>query len=158
MPVYHVSVMTEEDGKAISQWVYSPPYDLYQFLPWPQMKALAVEFGDPAIRRQQYVSIRDEAGVLCGFAQYFPMLGVTRLGLGMKPDLTGQGNGCSFVQAIVQEAIHRYPDTEIDLEVLVWNKRAIVTYERCGFEITDKYEKRTPSGPAEFYCMVYNGT
>lgn len=157
MHVYQVTAMTEDDAEAICDWVYDPPYNLYQFLPWPQMKALAIEFGDPAIRRQQFVSICDESGALCGFAQYFPMLGVTRLGLGMRPDLTGKGNGTAFVHAIVQEAVRRYPDTEIDLEVLVWNKRAIVTYERCGFEITDTYEKRIPSGNAQFYCMVYTG-
>lgn len=157
MTAYKVYPLTEEEGKAICEWVYTPPYDLYQFLPWSEMKALEVEFGDPIIRRQQYISIQDEQGTLCGFAQYFPMVGVIRLGLGMRPDLTGNGTGQSFVTAILEEALRRYPDQEIDLEVLTWNERAIRVYERCGFRITDSYERRTPSGMGSFHCMVYEG-
>jgi len=149
--------MKEAEGKIISEWTYTPPYDLYQFLPWSQMQALEIEFGDPVIRRQQYVSIHDEHGELCGFAQYFPMEGVIRIGLGMRPDLTGQGRGVPFVSAILKEALHRYPAMEIDLEVLTWNERAITVYQRCGFRITDTYERRTPTGTGMFHCMVYEG-
>ncbi|MGZ9587298.1 GNAT family N-acetyltransferase [Paenibacillus marinisediminis] len=149
--------MTEEDGRAICGWMYTPPYNLYQFLPWAEMKALEIEFGDPALRRQQYVVVRDEKGELSGFAQYFPMEGVTRLGLGMRPDLTGKGFGVWFVNAIVKEALRRNPNNEIDLEVLTWNKRAIAVYERCGFRITDTYERRTAAGMGTFHCMVYEG-
>ncbi|MNO96789.1 Acetyltransferase (GNAT) family protein [compost metagenome] len=95
-------------------------------------------------------------GELCGFAQFFPIVGVTRLGISMRPDLCGQGLGTHFVQSIVHEAVRRKPENEIDLEVLTWNKRAIQVYLKVGFEITDTYERLTPDGQKPFYCMVFN--
>lgn len=142
----------------ICEWTYPPPYDLYSWKPWDQMAAEQTEFGDPTIRALQYAAVLDGTGKLAGFAQFFPLLGVTRLGLGMAPTLCGQarGIGVAFVQAIVAEAQRRAPADEIDLEVLTWNKRAQIVYERAGFHITDTYTRATPTGEAEFHCMVYN--
>lgn len=148
--------MEPEHGEEICNWIYEPPYDIYGWLPWEQMQALAVEFGDPQLRSQQYISIINADGALCGFAQLFPMVGVIRLGIGMRPELCGHGYGQAFMQAVVQEALKRYPEEEIDLEVLTWNQRAIRAYQKSGFTITDTYERRTPSGNKPFYCMVYN--
>ncbi|WP_094096312.1 GNAT family N-acetyltransferase [Paenibacillus physcomitrellae] len=147
--------MEELHGAEICTWTYEPPYNIYGWLPWEQMKGLEVEFGDPAIRGQQYVSVLDDSGELCGFAQLFPIEGVTRLGIGMKPELCGRGRGPAFVAAIVQEALRRKPENEIDLEVLTWNTRAIRAYQKAGFTITDMYERQTPEGMKPFYCMVY---
>ncbi|KWX80804.1 acetyltransferase [Paenibacillus riograndensis] len=140
----------------ICQWVYKPPYNIYGWMPWEQMQALGVEFGDPRLRSEQYVSVVNGQGALCGFAQLFPMEGVVRLGVGMRPDLCGHGMGHLFMNAVVKEALKRYPDREIDLEVLTWNQRAIRAYQKSGFTITDTYERRTPTGDKPFYCMVYD--
>ncbi|WP_138496377.1 GNAT family N-acetyltransferase [Paenibacillus pinistramenti] len=152
---FQVVPMEEHHGAEICAWKYEPPYNIYGWLPWEQMKELGVEFGDPQIRREQYVSLLDEQGELCGFAQYFPMVGVIRLGIGMKPERCGHGRGAAFVGAIVKEAVRRFPEHEIDLEVLTWNNRAIRAYQKAGFSITDLYERQTPSGMKPFYCMVY---
>lgn len=154
---FRVIPMEESHAAEICNWKYKPPYNIYGWLPWEQMKELQVEFGDPELRKQQYVSVLDGQGDLTGFAQYFPMLGVTRLGIGMKPELCGQGRGRDFVSAIVKEGLHRAPGQEVDLEVLTWNNRAIRAYQKAGFTITDLYERRTPSGMKPFYCMVYRG-
>lgn len=155
MNPFHVIPMEEAHAAEICTWSYDPPYNIYGWLPWDQMKALEVEFGDADLRQQQYVSVVDGDGNLCGFAQYFPIQGVTRLGIGMRPDLCGHGRGQAFVTAIVQEALKRTPDHEIDLEVLTWNTRAIKAYQKAGFTITDLYERLTPNGMKPFYCMVY---
>ncbi|KAA9004662.1 GNAT family N-acetyltransferase [Paenibacillus spiritus] len=143
-------------AREICGWQYEPPYNIYGWLPWDQLEALGVEFGDPKIREEQYVSVVNDQDVLCGFAQLFPVEpSVVRLGIGMRPDMCGQGTGHLFVGAIVQEALRRYPDREIDLEVLTWNQRAIRAYQKGGFTITDAYERQTPTGVKPFYCMVY---
>lgn len=155
---YTVTPMTREQAEACCGWMYAPPYDrIYGWLPWEQMEALGIELGDPDLRRQQYVSVLDGDGQLCGFAQLFPMVNAVRLGLGMRPDLCGQGRGPGFIQAIVETAKTRFPGQEIDLEVQDWNLRAIRAYVKAGFEITDTYEKQTPEGVERFYCMVYQG-
>ncbi|WP_310830906.1 GNAT family N-acetyltransferase [Paenibacillus pedocola] len=153
---FHVVPMEPSHAENICEWIYKPPYNIYGWMPWEQMQALGIEFGDPVLRSQQYVSVVNEQGDLCGFAQLFPMEGVVRLGIGMRPDLCGRGMGHLFMGAIVQAALKRYPEREIDLEVLTWNQRAIRTYQKCGFTITDTYERRTPSGDRPFYCMVYD--
>lgn len=152
---FRIVPMDEYHAAAICEWHYDPPYNIYGWLPWDQMKALEVEFGNATLRQEQYVAILDEEDTLTGFAQYFPMIGVTRLGLGMHPERCGQGRGSDFVRVIAEEARRRNPQNEIDLEVLTWNGRAIRAYEAAGFELTDTYERQTPDGKKPFHCMVY---
>lgn len=148
--------MSREQAKTCSSWRYEPPYDrVYGWLPWEQMEALGIEFGDPEIRERQYISVLNAEGKLCGFAQLFPMVNVVRLGIGLRPDLCGHGRGKGFVDAVVLAAKTRYPELPVDLEVQDWNERAIRAYLKAGFVITDTYEKQTPEGIGRFHCMVY---
>jgi ribosomal protein S18 acetylase RimI-like enzyme len=158
--------MSEEHARQICEWRYEGPYAIYNWSTWEELCRKQEEFADPEIRVQQYLSAitdgteaagpTDTTEQLCGFAQLFPLVGITRLGLGLRPDLCGCGIGSAFVELIAQEACNRQPANEIDLEVLVWNTRAIKAYERAGFHITDTYERGTPTGPDIFHCMVYN--
>ncbi|TYP69368.1 GNAT family N-acetyltransferase [Paenibacillus methanolicus] len=154
-PPYRVMPLTEEQAAALCEWRYEAPFTFYQWLSWADMQAQEREFGDPAIRREQYAAVLDADDAFIGFAQFFPLAGVTRLGLGLRPDLCGRGAGLGFVQAIVREAIRRAPGNEIDLEVHAWNERAIAVYERAGFVVSDHYELATARGSEQILCMVY---
>lgn len=168
---WRVVPLTASDCQELCTWSYPAPYDIYNWPTWATMLDNQSEFADPPIRDEQYRGVVDINGTLTGFVQYFPIVGVTRLGLGLRPDLCGSGGanvggirgtiggglGTQFVQLLVAEAQQRAPEQEIDLEVLVWNERAIRTYQRAGFTITDTYEKWTPIGTADFHCMVYTG-
>jgi ribosomal-protein-alanine N-acetyltransferase len=147
--------LTEEHGKEICTWTYTPPYDIYNWPSWEQMMKDDYEFADPLLRQNQYGAAVDKHYALCGFVQFFPIIGVTRLGLGLRPDLCGKGLGSLYVQLLVQEAKLRAPLNNVDLEVITWNDRAIKTYLSAGFEITDTYERMTPTGNAQFHCMDY---
>jgi ribosomal-protein-alanine N-acetyltransferase len=160
---WRVVPLTESDCQELCTWSYPAPYAIYNWPTWATMLDNQSEFADPQIRDEQYRGVVDNNGTLTGFVQYFPIVGVTRLGLGLRPDLCGKGGvssrglGTQFVQLLVAEAQQRAPEQEIDLEVLVWNERAIRAYQRAGFTITDTYEKWTPTGTADFHCMVYTG-
>jgi len=156
-PVFQLVPFTEMHGQLICSWSYPSPYDLYNWRPWDTMLAAQEEFADPQLREEQYRAVIDQDATLWGFAQLFPMAGVTRLGLGMRPDLCGLGYGADFVRAIALAAKQKAPAHEIDLEVLAWNRRAYRVYEKAGFQETDTYERMTPSGQAEFHCMVWYG-
>lgn len=147
--------MSETHGKAICEWRYDPPYHIYNWRSWDEMKAAGEEFADSEIRDKQYGSVIDEQGILCGFVQFFPMDGVIRIGLGLHPQICGIGIGASLMKVIVEEAKKRAPSTAIDLEVLTWNHRAYKVYERAGFEYEQTYERMTPTGMMTFHCMVY---
>jgi RimJ/RimL family protein N-acetyltransferase len=153
-----IQPMEMEHAKQICEWQYESPYDLYHWPSWDIMQQNGIEFGDPVLRRMQYASVLNRGQELIGFAQFFPIVGVTRLGLGLHPALCGRGIGTDFTRLITREAIHRAPKNSIDLEVLTWNVRAIRTYERAGFIVDDTYVRQTPEGPAEFHCMVYQSS
>jgi ribosomal-protein-alanine N-acetyltransferase len=150
-----IGPLQPEHASEICGWTYAAPYDLYNWPTWEAMQKDGIEFGDPVLRDAQYAAVLGENRQLIGFAQFFPLAGVTRLGLGLRPDLCGQGLGVQLACLVAMEARRRSPDNEIDLEVLTWNKRAIRAYEKAGFRITDTYARRTPSGYADFFCMVH---
>ncbi|ASS67757.1 GNAT family N-acetyltransferase [Paenibacillus sp. D51F] len=155
---WQVVPMTERHAEEVCGWRFEPPYDVYNNDPWEVLRKLEIEIGDPKLRQEQYAAVVDpEDGELMGYAQFFPIQGVTRLGLAMRPDLCGDGLGPAFVSLLVQEAKRRKPGDEIDLEVLIWNRRAKRAYEKAGFRLTDTYERGTPEGPKMFHCMVYKG-
>jgi len=149
--------MTEEHGRQICTWRYPEPYAVFNWSPWAELERNSEEFANPHIREEQFEAVLGDDGQLCGFAQFFPLTGWTRLGLGLRPDLCGQGLGPSFTLAIVGRAMERKPMDKIDLEVLTSNLRAIRAYTKIGFVIHDTYVRNTPTGPDEFHCMVYEG-
>lgn len=150
-----LTALSPKLAEVLCTWRYPSPFDFYNWSSWEIMQQLGIEFGDAYIRNQQYAAALDSEDNFIGFAQFFPLLGVTRIGLGLRPDLCGQGLGLPFVQAIVAEALRRAPDDEIDLEVHVWNLRAIQTYKKANFIITDTYPRRTVEGMVDVHCMTY---
>lgn len=141
----------------LCDWAYAAPYERFNWPDWATMQKDGIEFGDPVLRLQQYGAVLDERQGLIGYVQFFPMGNVTRLGLGLRPDLCGQGLGSSIVRFMAEEARKRMPGNEIDLEVLIWNERAIRAYEKAGFRISDTYLRPslTGGGPELFHCMVF---
>lgn len=145
-----------QHAKQLCEWLYEPPYQLYGWSSWEDMQRDGIEFGDPVLRQLQYFAIVNQQSEFIGFAQLFPILGVTRLGLGLRPDLCSHGRGAAFAKFIAEETRLRAPQDAIDLEVLTWNWRAIRAYEKAGFRIEDTYIRPTKRGAGEFHCMVYN--
>jgi len=149
--------MTDEDGRAICDWRYPAPYDLFRWMPWETMVKDGREFGDPRIREEQYMAVRNTGnGQLVGYVQLFPMDCTLRIGMGLRPDCCDRGWGTALAKLVVQEAIRRQPGAEIDLEVEKWNKRAIRVYEKAGFIVTDEYDRRASHGTVSVFCMVWH--
>ncbi|MFF2484242.1 GNAT family N-acetyltransferase [Paenibacillus sp. NPDC058071] len=142
-------------AQQLCEWKYEGLYRLYEWPSWDDMQKDGIEFGDPVLRNQQYRAIVDNSGQLLGFAQLFPIVGVTRLGLGLRPDLCSRGIGGPFAAFVAEQALLQRPDCTVDLEVLVWNERAVRAYLKAGFRIEDTYIRSTPRGAGEFHCMVY---
>jgi ribosomal-protein-alanine N-acetyltransferase len=160
-----VQTLTEQHCKEICSWCYPAPYDIYNWPSWGIMVAQDMQFAAPDIREAQYAAVvridevnpevKQPEEELIGYVQYFPLHEITRIGLGIRPDLCNKGLGLVFMKAILKEAQLRNPDNEIDLEVHTWNERAQKTYTKAGFEKSDEYERMTPTGVGRFNCMVY---
>ncbi|MEK3884869.1 GNAT family N-acetyltransferase [Paenibacillus sp. PL2-23] len=150
-----IEPLSELHAAELCRWRYEAPYDVYNWPDWTDMKKDGIEFGDPVLRVQQYRSVLDPSGELVGYAQLFPLGDVVRLGLGLRPGLCGRGLGERLVRTIAQEALRSSHGAQIDLEVFVWNSRAIRAYEKAGFRIEDTYMRPVKGAEQECHCMVY---
>ena len=58
------------------------------------------------------------------------------VGIGLRPELTGQRRGESFLRAQLVYATGLWSPTRFRLFVAAWNDRAIRLYERLAFRVT----------------------
>jgi [ribosomal protein S18]-alanine N-acetyltransferase len=142
--------MTQDEAEAIAQWAYDPPYDFYN------TAADARDLGellDPKRRGDRYFAVRDGAGELIGFFEFSRGAGIVRVGLGLRPDLTGRGLGLSFLEEGLEFARRTFRPGRFTLSVAEFNKRAIKVYRRCGFSQTRSFVHETNGGTYRFVEM-----
>jgi ribosomal-protein-alanine N-acetyltransferase len=60
----------------------------------------------------------------------------------IKPELTGQGMGASFVKNITQHAKEKYKPKTLRVTILDSNLRAKRVWEKNGFQQTHSFERR----------------
>nr|WP_237416855.1 hypothetical protein [Halobacillus halophilus] len=82
--------MTQQEAEEIAAWHYPPPYDFYDMTADEEDYEA---FIDPH-RRSAHTYSAYKAGMLIGFFTIHPTSEETvDVGLGLRPDLTGQGRG-----------------------------------------------------------------
>lgn len=179
MSAYRFSPMTEADARAVLAWRYPEPYTAYNAPdlaePGAASAAEALDylggFLDP---RNPYFAVRDDeqtndAPPLAFFAygracevgaeaDGEPRLrrpdGSITIGLGLRPDLAGQGRGLALVEAGLALARERWRPTLFRLYVYAWNQRAIRVYERAGFVRVGETRIPNPAGERVFIEMT----
>lgn len=162
--------MTEADARDILAWRYTGPYVIYNAPDAADggMDESLREFLDT---RSPYFAVCEQgrdgdpiaffafgsAGEVGGEASTPHLLradGSLTIGLGLRPDLTGQGRGLALVQAGLDLARKRYAPTAFRLHVFAWNKRAIRVYERAGFVAVGETRIVAPEGERVFIEMT----
>ncbi len=135
-----VEPLTDEHAQAIAGWRYEFPYEWYDTSADPRRVEL---FANPA-RRDGLRAIVDEEGELVGFFNFVPEGAEVRLGLGMRPDLTGRGLAQPFIQEGLEYARREWRPRRFRLWVAWWNERALRAYRRAGFnEVVGEQEERS---------------
>lgn len=151
MAAFRFRSMSQEDAEAIARWHYPPPFSFYDWTSDPDDLA---ELLDPTARGDEYVAVEDETCSLIGFFHYKRPYGARlEIGLGLRPESTGQGLGKSFLEAGLEYARGRFAPKEFTLSVASFNRRAITVYERAGFARVRVFTHWTNGGEWEFVEM-----
>jgi ribosomal-protein-alanine N-acetyltransferase len=77
------------------------------------------------------------------------------IGLGMRPDLTGDGRGLEFLKAGIDFVQSRFTPDKITLSVATFNQRAIKVYRKVGFKDIDTFMQNTNGSIYVFLKMAY---
>jgi ribosomal-protein-alanine N-acetyltransferase len=121
--------MTAADARAVERWRYPAPYDVYD--------RRSTRSLDPASEPGRYFAAESKEQ-LAGFFEFERNdEGRLRFDLSLRPGLTGEGHGESFVSAGLRFAAERWSADSYEVEVDSFNDRALTVYERLGFEAVE---------------------
>jgi [ribosomal protein S18]-alanine N-acetyltransferase len=127
---YELRPLTVADGELMAHWRYPAPWSVY-------------DVGGPIDPAESYWTVLDGHGDVVGLACFgvearVPGLGertgVLDVGVGMRPELVGQGRGRAFAEAVLA---HGHAVTGIGrLRAVVqdWNARSRRLFAGLGFE------------------------
>src|SRR5688572_27630240 len=150
----------EASARAFLAWRYEPPYDLYNGNP----EGIELElpfFMDP---RNGYFCIfeeDDELVAFCCFGQDAQVPGgdysapALDLGLGVRPDLTGQGRGLAFVEAVLDFARQTFAPAGCRVTIAEFNRRAWRVWEKAGFYPVQTFQRQHDD--LDFVVLILTG-
>ena len=134
-----IEALNEEHAEEIATWRYEFPYEWYDTASDPRRIEL---FANP-LRRDGLRAVIGDDGTLVGFFNFVRESDEIRIGLGMRPDLTGQGLAQPFILAGLNYASLEWRPKRFRLWVARWNERALRAYRRAGFrEVRQNEESR----------------
>ncbi len=130
------SSMNEEYARQITEWNYEGEYSDYNLPSYEECKnkKYGITRED---RKDNYIvyTINDEVVFYSNMKEMDN--NKLYIGVGLKPEYCGKGLGNYFLNDSIIEMKKRYPERTLFLEVRSWNKRAIKSYEKLGFKITN---------------------
>ncbi|SEN48904.1 ribosomal-protein-alanine N-acetyltransferase [Paenisporosarcina quisquiliarum] len=150
---YKFEIMTQEQAEEIAfNWHYDAEYSFYDMV---ADKEDLVEFLDPQKRGESNFIVTKDNDIIGFFSFTKVAINTIDIGLGLRPNLVGKGNGMRFLKAGIDFAESKYKPQKITLSVATFNHRAIKVYRRIGFEEVDTYMQDTNGDSFEFLKMVY---
>ena len=138
--------MDEDGARAILNWRYDAPYDLYNPDPDHVDEDVRI-FLDP---QNAYYRVTNEQGELVAYCCFGPEVQVhggdysadaLDIGMGMRPDLTGQGNGQDYLEATIDFGRRMFSPRRMRIMVAEFNRRALKMCEKTGFRTTQKFRR-----------------
>ncbi|AUD15001.1 MULTISPECIES: GNAT family N-acetyltransferase [unclassified Planococcus (in: firmicutes)] len=152
---YIFQAMTQEQAEDIAaSWRYQGEYSFYDMNADPEDLE---EFLDPEKREGVYFVVLSQNELIGFYSFQQSDKDTVDIGLGMKPELTGKGNGAAFLAAGLEFAKIRYRPKNMTLSVAVFNERAIKLYKKLGFKETESFVQATNGGQYDFVKMTLTG-
>jgi RimJ/RimL family protein N-acetyltransferase len=130
--------MDETSARAVLSWRYEEPYTLYNTDP-DEVEENVQALLDP---RNAYYTLTNEEGEIEAYCCFGPdarvpggdySLEALDLGMSVRPDLTGQGRGHTYVSALLNFARRTFAPAAFRVTVAKFNKRALRVWEKAGF-------------------------
>ncbi|MFT7221488.1 MAG: ribosomal-protein-alanine N-acetyltransferase [Candidatus Azotimanducaceae bacterium] len=142
---YRITPLEERHARDILRWRYPAPYDFYDPPEDEHGDHYVSQFLNPAY---QFHAVLNHDASMIGFCSYgidgqvpggdYDELALD-IGLGMKPEFTGLGNGADFFAAILRYAEQNLSAERIRLTVAKFNQRAMKLYGNFGFELDNEF-------------------
>lgn len=140
------------------QWHYEPPYDMYNCPTADLEEALQYNI-DPKNNVYAMFDQNDELVAYCSYGEDAQVPGgdyseeALDIGLMVRPELTGRGLGAAFAREVIRNGIERYTPKKLRVTIAAFNKRAIRTWEKNGFQQTQTFKRKSKDG-MEFVVMT----
>lgn len=138
--------LEEKHASSIVNWRYSSPYDYYNFNADPVEGDLHYLIDV----KNNFWAILNRQGELegyCSFGSDGQVPGgdystdALDIGMGIRPDLVGQGRGKQYAQAVIDHGASQYRTKQLRVTIAKFNKRAQRVWARLGFEQVERFIK-----------------
>jgi [ribosomal protein S18]-alanine N-acetyltransferase len=154
---FQIRPLKKSEAEAMLSWRYEPPYDMYNIISVNEEEDVRF-FTNP---QNNYYAMLDVSSDFVGFCCYgvdarVPggdySLEALDIGMGMRPNLTGQGRGSEFARAALDHALKIYHPDFCRVTIAGINQRARRVWENLGFKMVQTFQKSN-SG-MEFVIMT----
>ncbi|WP_047998653.1 GNAT family N-acetyltransferase [Lactiplantibacillus herbarum] len=145
--------LTQSNAQLIADhWHYPDEYAFYDATADPEDYE---ELVTPEQRGTNYYQALEQNQLIGYFVvEATDNMDEVEVGLGMAPDLTGQGNGMAFVRNVINEVLLQQHPSRIVLDVAKFNVRAQTVYQRLGFQVSGEHLQATNGGHYPFVQMI----
>ena len=141
-----IKPMSESEAYEYVGWRYEAPYDIFNILLNPEEMRQHIAFCVDPVNEMH--SIHNASGEMIGFCVFGADAQINGadycendldIGMGVRPDYTGQGLGVTFAEAVINFGKITHNTEYLRVTILDYNKRAQRVWERLGFEKTQEF-------------------
>jgi ribosomal-protein-alanine N-acetyltransferase len=149
---FNIRPMDEASARAIASWRYDAPYDFYNLNPGKIEKNVAY-FIDP---QNAFYRIMDGHGELVGYCSFGPdgqvpggdySQAALDIGMGIRPDLTGLGNGARYGEHVLDFACRTFAPGRLRVTIAAFNQRAQRVWQKLGFHVVRSFSRESDGAP-----------
>lgn len=143
---YVFKPMDYASAERMIRWRYAPPYGMYN-INAENIDAEIGFFTDPA---NQYYALLTDDGELVAFCCFGDDARVpggeydvdaTDIGMGVRPDLTGKGQGHQYIELVLDFARKQFDVKMFRATIAEFNTRALRLCYKAGFEPFDVFQR-----------------
>jgi RimJ/RimL family protein N-acetyltransferase len=149
----------EKSAREFVQWKYESPYDVYNCPPEDVEKAIQYNI-DPVNNLYSMFNQNEELIGYCSYGRDAQVPGgdyseeALDIGMMIKPELTGQGMGAAYAEEVIRNGVNKYEPKKLRVTIAAFNKRAMRTWEKNGFQQAQSFKRNNSEDGMEFVIMI----